>query len=134
MEKKIRETNISIISYLNDVKNGDISDEQDVQRHFCSNNSFINGLGVSVLTGNYISPLLLGEVPIGDGMTQTYIIDGGQRTGALMKIRYGGYKFTKSTENSVIEYQSKKRDEKGKICKDDEGRIVWEKKNFDIFS
>ena len=33
MEKKIRETNISIISYLNDVKNGDISDEQDVQRH-----------------------------------------------------------------------------------------------------
>ena len=132
MEKKIRETNISIISYLNDVKNGDISDEQDVQRHFCSNNSFINGLGVSVLTGNYISPLLLGEVPIGDGMTQTYIIDGGQRTGALMKIRYGGYKFTKSTENSVIEYQSKKRDEKGKICKDDEGRIVWEKKNFDI--
>lgn len=132
MEKKILEASVPLTLYLSDVKNGDISDAQDVQRHFCSSNSFINGLGVSVLVGNYIPAILLGEIPVGDGMTQTYIIDGGQRTGALMKIRYGGYKFTRSTEHSVIEYQAKKRDEKGKICKDCNGKIIWEKRSFDI--
>ena len=132
MREKVKETNVPIIMYINDVKDGMISDDQDVQRMFCSDNSFINGIGVTILTEDYLPPIILCDVPYENGTKQTYIADGGQRTAAIIKIRSGAHKFTSTTEDSEIEYQTKKLDEKGKVCKDDEGHIIWENKVFDI--
>lgn len=132
MVNKVREVTVPTISYLNDVKGGDVSENQDVQRRFCSDNSFINGIAVTVLTGDYLPPVILGEILLEHGMVQQYIVDAMQRTSALMKIRFGNYKITSSIEDSIIEYQSKRRNEEGKVCKDDNGNVIWEQKEFDI--
>lgn len=132
MLKKVKRMTIPVKSYLGDVKEGDVSETQDVQRYFCSNNSFINGIAVTLLTEDYLPPIILGEIPVGDELAQQYIVDGIQRTGALMKIRYGNYKFTSAVEDSVIEYQTKCKDENGVIMKDDEGNILYAKHEFDI--
>lgn len=132
MVNKVRETTLPAITYLESVKAGDVSEDQDVQRRFCSDNSFINGIAVTVLTGDYLPPVILGEVPVGQGMVQQYIVDAMQRTAALMKIRYENYKITSSVEDSEIEYQTKKLDENGKICRDEENNIIWEQHVFDI--
>ena len=94
MKEKVKETNVPILMYVNDVNDGTISDDQDVQRMFCSDNSFINGIGVTILTGDYLPPIILCEVPCGNGAKQTYIADGGQRTAAIIKISSGSHKFT----------------------------------------
>ena len=39
MASKVREENIPLISYIEEVHDGDISDDQDVQRSFCSDDS-----------------------------------------------------------------------------------------------
>lgn len=133
MVKKVRTEKVTMYSYLNDIKDGDISRDQDVQRQFCSDNSFVNGIGVTILTGDYLPPIILGEVPQKDcGVVQQYVIDGNQRTTALSMIRYANYKFTSSTEDSVISYQEKKRDKNGVVIIDDDGNIEWEIKEFDI--
>lgn len=133
MVKKVRTEKVTMCSYLNDIKDGDISRDQDVQRQFCSDNSFINGIGVTILTGDYLPSIILGEVPQKDyGVVQQYVIDGNQRTTALIMIRYANYRFTSSTEDSVISYQDKKRDENGVVIIDSEGNIEWELKEFDI--
>lgn len=129
---KVREENIPVINYTGEVKDGDVSDNQDVQRYFCSDKTFVNGIGVTVLTGDYLPPLIIAEVPLGDGIVQKYIVDGLQRTTALMMIRYGNHKFTGNFEDNLIEYQAKKLDENGKVIKDEDGNFVWEKKTFDL--
>ena len=133
MVKKVRTEKVTMCTYLNDIKDGDISRDQDVQRQFCSDNSFINGLGVTILTGDYLPPIILGEVIQKDcGAIQQYVIDGNQRTTALSMIRYANYRFTSSIEDSIIPYQDKKRDKNGMIIIDSEGNIEWEIKEFDI--
>jgi hypothetical protein len=132
MVKKVREENIPLINYISEVKDGDVSDNQDVQRYYCSDKSFVNGIGVTVLTGDYLPPLILAEVPLGEGLVQKYIVDGLQRTTAIMMIRYGNHKFTGTIEDSEIEYQTKKLDENGVAVKDEEGNFIWEKEIFDI--
>lgn len=135
MAKKVREESIPLINYVKDVKEEDISGDQDVQRYFCSDKSFINGIGVTILTGDYLAPLILAEVPLDsefDEVVQTYIADGLQRTTALMEIRYGNHKFTGNIEDSKIEYQAKVIGENGKYKRDEEGHFIWEKKTFDI--
>lgn len=129
---RVKEEAIPILMYMKDVKSGTISDNQDVQRKFCSDNAFVNGIGVTILTGDYLPPIILCDVPYDNGTKQTYIADGCQRTAALMKIRYGRHKFTSTTEGSDIEYQAAKVDQSGKLCKDDRGNILWEKKTFNI--
>ena len=130
--KKVREENIPLINYIGEVRDGDVSDNQDVQRYFCSDKTFVNGIGVTILTGDYLPPLILAEVPLGEGLVQKYIVDGLQRTTALMMIRYGNHKFAGTIEDSEIEYQAKQLDENGVAVKDEEGNFVWEKKVFDI--
>ena len=132
MKEKVKETNVPILMYVKDVKDGTINDDQDVQRRFCSDNSFVNGIGTTILTGDYLPPIILCEVPYGNGTKQTYIADGCQRTAAIIKIRSGLHKFTSTTEESEIEYQTKKIDECGCVCKDECGNIIWETKVFDI--
>lgn len=129
---KVREESVPVINYVSEVKDGDVSDNQDVQRYFCSDKAFVNGIGVTVLTGDYLPPLILAEVPLGDGIVQKYIVDGLQRTTALMMIRYGNHKFTGAIEDSEIEYQTKQLDENGIALRDEDGNFVWEKKIFDI--
>lgn len=129
---KVREESIPVINYVSEVRDGDVSDNQDVQRYFCSDKAFVNGIGVTVLTGDYLPPLILAEVPLGDGIVQKYIVDGLQRTTALMMIRYGNHKFTGTIEDSEIEYQTKQFDENGVAIRDEDGNFVWEKKVFNI--
>ena len=103
MAKKVREENIPLINYTSEVKDGDVNDNQDVQRYFCSDKPFVNGIGVTILTGDYLPPLILAEVPLNEDIVQKYIVDGLQRTTALMQIRYGNHKFTGAIEDSEIE-------------------------------
>ena len=129
---KVRIESVPAISYIDDVKEGNVSDNQDVQRFFCSDNGFINEIGVTMLSGDYLPPLIIGEIPLQDNIVQKYIVDGMQRTSAIMKIRYGNYKFTSKIEDDEIEYQTKTLDETGKALKDDDGNFIWEKKTFHL--
>ena len=135
MAKKVREESIPLINYVEDVKEEEVSGDQDVQRCFCSDKQFINGIGVTILTGDYLAPLILAEVPLApfnEGIVQRYIADGFQRTTALMEIRYGNHKFTGNFEGNEIEYQTKVVGDDGKCLKDEDGHFVWEKKIFNI--
>lgn len=132
MAKKVREQAIALSSYLKSVNSEDISENQDVQRMFCWDNPAINELIVTVLTEDYIPPIILGEEELGGDLTQQYIVDGIQRTTALNKFRHMNWKTTKSFENSVIQYQAKMRDDEGHLIKDKDGSILWENREFDI--
>lgn len=132
MAKKVREQSIALSSYLKSVNSEDISENQDVQRMFCWDNPAINELIVTVLTEDYIPPIILGEEELGGDLTQQYIVDGIQRTTALNKFRHMNWKTTKSFENSVIQYQAKMRDDEGHLIKDKDGSILWENREFDI--
>lgn len=132
MAKKVREQTVSLSSYLASVNSEDISENQDVQRMFCWDNPAINELIVTVLTEDYIPPIILGEEELGGDLTQQYIVDGIQRTTALNKFRHMNWKTTKSFENSIIQYQAKMRDDEGHLIKDEDGNILWENREFDI--
>ena len=132
MAKKVREQTVSLSSYLASVNSEDISENQDVQRMFCWDNPAMNELIVTVLTEDYIPPIILGEEELGGDLTQQYIVDGIQRTTALNKFRHMNWKTTKSFENSVIQYQAKMRDDEGHLIKDKDGSILWENREFDI--
>ena len=129
---KVIEINVPVINYISEVRDNDVSDNQDVQRYFCSSDEFVDGIGVTALTQDYMPPLILAEVPLNDDIVQKYIVDGLQRTTALLMIRFGNHKFSAKTEDSEIEYQTKVIDENGKIVRDDDGNILWEKKIFDL--
>ena len=132
MAKKVREQTVSLSSYLASVNSEDISENQDVQRMFCWDNPAMNELILTVLTEDYIPPIILGEEELGGGLTQEYIVDGIQRTTALNKFRNMNWKTTKSFENSVIQYQAKRRDKEGHLVKDENGSILWDNCEFDI--
>ena len=106
--------------YLNKIKDGDIRNDSDTQRQFVWTNEQINELIVTVLTEDYIPPIILAEVD----NSQLWIVDGGQRSASLNKFRYGDYKVTSAIENSIIPYKEKVRDS--------EGNIVWKDSSFDI--
>lgn len=132
MGKKVREQSVSLSSYLKSVNSEDISENQDVQRMFCWDNAAINELITTVLTEDYIPPIILGEEELGGSLTQQYIVDGIQRTTALNKFRHMNWKTTKSFENSTIQYQAKRRDENGHLVKDENGSVLWDFCEFDI--
>ncbi|MDE7352508.1 MAG: DUF262 domain-containing protein [Acetatifactor sp.] len=125
---KPRKQTYTLALYLNKVKDFDIRNDADVQRQFVWNNEQINELIVTVLTEDYIPPIILGE----EDNSQLWIVDGGQRTAALKKYRYGNYRITAATENSIIPYKVKARDEAGRVRMDEEGNIIWEDAFFDI--
>lgn len=106
--------------YLNKIKDMDIRNDSDTQRQFVWSNEQINELIVTVLTEDYIPPIILAEVD----NSQLWIVDGGQRSSSFNQFRYGNYKITSAIENSIIPYKKKVRDEQGKIA--------WEDSEFDI--
>ncbi|MBD5494519.1 MAG: DUF262 domain-containing protein, partial [Lachnospiraceae bacterium] len=74
--------------YLKKNRKGDIDNNADVQRNFVWNNEQINELIVTVLTDDYIPPIILGE----EENSKLHIVDGGCRTAALSQFRYGNHK------------------------------------------
>lgn len=106
-------------TYLNSNKDGDISNNADTQRKPAWK-AIINGLIVTILTDDYIPPIILAE----EENSQLNIVDGGSRTAAIMMYRYGNYKISSTVEDSIIPYKKKNRDENGKI--------IWEDADFDI--
>ena len=110
-----RKQTYTLDMYLKKNRKGDIDNNADVQRNFVWNNEQINELIVTVLTDDYIPPIILGE----EANSRLHIVDGGQRTAALIKYRYGNHKITASIENSIIPYKKKVADEEGKITYED---------------
>lgn len=110
-----RKQTYTLDMYLKKNRKGDIDNNADVQRNFVWNNEQINELVVTVLTDDYIPPIILGE----EANSRLHIVDGGQRTAALIKYRYGNHKITSSIENSIIPYKKKALDEDGKIIYED---------------
>ena len=92
--------------YLKKIQRRKICNDADVQRNFVWKKEHMNELIVTVLTDDYIPPIILGE----EENSQLHIVDGGCRSTALMAFRYGNYKITSSIENSVIPYQKKVAD------------------------
>ena len=110
-----RKQTYTLDMYLKKNRKGDIDNNADVQRNFVWNNEQINELIVTVLTDDYIPPIILGE----ESNSRLHIVDGGQRTAALIKYRYGNHKITASIENSIIPYKKKVVGEDGKIIYED---------------
>lgn len=110
-----RKQTYTLDMYLKKKRKGDIDNKADVQRNFVWNNEQINELVVTVLTDDYIPPIILGE----ESNSRLHIVDGGQRTAALIKYRYGNHKITASIENSIIHYKKKVVGEDGKIIYED---------------
>ena len=106
--------------YLSKIKDRDIRNDSDTQRQFVWSNEQINELIVTVLTEDYIPPIILAEVD----NSQLWIVDGGQRSSSFNQFRYGNYKVTSAIENSIIPFKKKVVDERGDI--------IWEDATFDI--
>lgn len=110
-----RKQTYTLDMYLKKNKKGDIDNNADVQRNFVWNNEQINELIVTVLTDDYIPPIILGE----EENSKLHIVDGGCRTAALRKFREGNYKITSSVENSMIPYKRKVVDADGCMTHED---------------
>ena len=115
-----RKNTYTMDMYLKKIKDFDIRNDSDTQRQFVWSNEQINELIVTVLTEDYIPPIILAEV---DG-SQLWIVDGGQRSSSFNQFRYGNYKITSAVENSIIPYKRK--------VKDENGNFIWEDDVFDI--
>lgn len=106
--------------YLSKIKDRDIRNDSDTQRQFVWSNEQVNELIVTVLTEDYIPPIILAEVE----NPQLWIVDGGQRSSSFSLFKYGNYKITSAIENSIIPYKKK--------IVDEQGNVVWEDALFDI--
>ena len=105
--------------YLENVKDGYISNDADTQR-VPEWKAIVDGLAVTVLTDDYVPVIILAEEDNG----QIHIVDGGSRTAAFKMIRYGNHKIKSSVENPIIQYKA--------MSKDENGKAVWEDAEFDI--
>lgn len=126
---KPRKQTYTMDMFLNSMKEQDIRQDQDVQRMSGQwSNSMMNELISTVLHGDYIPPIILGEEKSG----QLWIIDGLQRGTTLMKFRYGNYRITTSVEEPIITYRAKVKDAEGNIRMDGNGDFIWEDRQYDI--
>lgn len=134
MLSEYRLETLNISQYMESVEDGDIKVDQAVQRAFCWSNEMINNLIYSTVATKrvYIPNIILAEENHDDGTIQTYVVDGGQRTEAIRRFIFDGYKITRSIRNRYIEYQDNKVDENGKVVRDENGDIVKEIKVFDL--
>lgn len=126
---KVRKQTYTLGMYLKKLKDLDIRSDADVQRLSGQwNNAMTNELIVSVLNGEYIPPIILGQ----EENSQAWLIDGLQRSTTLMMFRYGNYKVTSSVEEPIISYRAKIRDADGEVKIDGNGDICWETRTFDL--
>ena len=127
---RMEATNVD--QYLDDVQNETTKTDQAVQRSFSWNNECINNLIYSAVSQEVFIPNLILAEETKDGIKTTYVIDGGHRTEALRRFRYSDYKITSTIRNPIVSYNRKKRDENGKIMKDEYGSVIWETCEFDL--
>ena len=131
--KNIRKQTFTLEQYLKDMKAEKIRTDQECQRLSGQwNPNMVNELISSVLTDDYIPPIILGEETTSNGITRQWIIDGLQRSSTLSLFRYGNTKITKNLDEYMVTYQRKATDENGNIKRDEQGEIVWENVEFDI--
>ena len=131
--KNIRKQTFTLEQYLKDMKAEKIRTDQECQRLSGQwNPNMVNELIASVLTDDYIPPIILGEETTSNGITRQWIIDGLQRSSTLALFRYGNTKITKNLDEYMVTYQRKATDENGNIKRDEQGEIVWENVEFDI--
>lgn len=129
---KIRKQTYSLDQYLKLMQNETIRTDQECQRLSGQwNSNMVNELISTVLTGNYIPPVILGEETV-NGITKQWIIDGLQRSSSLSLFKYGNKRITKNVDEFIVTYQRKVMDENGNPKRDDRGEIIWESLNFDI--
>ena len=114
-----RKQTYTMAQYLENVKDGYISNDADTQRSPAWK-PIVDGLVVTILTDDYVPVIILAEEDSG----QIHIVDGGSRTAAFKMIRFGNYKIKPSVENSVIEHK--------RMLKDENGKTIWEDATFDI--
>lgn len=130
--KNIRKQTYSLEQYLKLMKSETIRTDQDCQRLAGQwNANMIGELIATVLTDNYIPPIILGEETI-NGITRQWIIDGLQRSSSLSLFRYANTKITKKLDEYMVTYQRKVLDENGNIKRDGHGEIIWESVEYDI--
>lgn len=115
-----RKQTYTLKMYLEKINDGDIDNHADVQRRMVWSKEQINELIVTVLTEEYMPPIILGE----ENNSQLHIADGGCRTAALNSFWKGAHKITTSVENSVIPYKKK--------VKKKDGTTDWIDATFDI--
>lgn len=129
---KIRKQTYSLDQYLKLMKAETIRTDQECQRLSGQwNSNMINELISTVLTDNYIPPVILGEETI-NGITRQWIIDGLQRSSSLLLFRYANTRITKNIDVYTVTYQRKVLDEDGKPKRDEKGELVWESVECDI--
>lgn len=131
--KNIRKQTYTLEQYLKDMKAEKIRTDQECQRLSGQwNPNMINELIASVLTDDYIPPIILGAETTTNGITRQWIIDGLQRSSTLSLFRFGNARITKNLDEYMVTYQTKVIDENGHIKRDEQGEIVWENVDFDI--
>lgn len=129
---KIRKQTYALGQYLKLISEEKIRTDQECQRRSGQwNANMINELIATVLTDNYIPPIILGE-EVTNGITRQWIIDGLQRSTSLSLFRYGNAKITKNVDEYMVTYQRKSKDENGKIKRDEKGELLWESVEYDI--
>lgn len=129
---RIRKQIYSLEQYLKLMKNETIRSDQECQRMSGQwNANMVNELILTVLTDNYIPPIILGEEIMGE-IVKEYIIDGLQRSSSLFLFRYGNTKITKGLDEYMVRYQRKVIDENGRPKRDAKGELVWESVECDI--
>lgn len=130
--KNIRKQTYSLEQYLKLMNDETIRTDQECQRLSGQwNPNMVNELIATVLTDNYIPPIILGEETV-NGIVRQWIIDGLQRSSSLALFRYGNTKITKNLDEYIVTYQRKVKDENGNIKRDEQGEIVWESVEYDI--
>lgn len=130
IKRPVRDETYSLKDYLSYIHDGDICENADVQRAAGNfDDKEVNEIVYTVLTLDHIPELILAECNE-DG--HTYIVDGLQRTTMLKKFIYGNYKITNAIDDPIVEYTRKKRDETGKVIKNDKGQIEFEDTEIDI--
>ena len=129
---KIRKQTYSLEQYLKQLKNENIRTDQDCQRRSEQwKPDMVSELIATVLTENYIPPIILGEESA-HGITKQWLIDGLQRSTSLSFFRYGNTRIVKNLDEFMIHYQRKILDENGNPQRDENGEIVWATAEFDI--
>ena len=129
---KIRKQTYSLEQYLKQLKNENIRTDQECQRRSEQwKPNMVSELIATVLTENYMPPVILGEETI-NGITRQWLIDGLQRSTSLSLFRYGNTRISKNLDEFMIPYQRKILDENGNPERDESGEIVWESVEFDI--
>lgn len=129
---KIRKQTFSLDMYLKQLRAETIRTDQECQRLSGQwKPNMVGELIATVLTDNYIPPIILGEETV-NGITRQWIIDGLQRSTSLSLFRYANTKISKSIDEYMVTYQRKIQDENGNTMRDTSNEIIYESVEYDI--